>query len=151
LKSRSGRPHAPKSKLSLVFLILSAAGIGDAIYTAYEYATHNFPGCSVLPQIFSCQTVSSSGHTSILGIPFYVLGLVWFPLLFVAGLASTNVSRTEIQAPEILLLILIVGDVFTVYLWYLEIFVIGAYCPFCISLYAINYVLTGIAAKALFF
>jgi len=35
-----------------------------------------------------------------------------------------------------------VGNVFTVYLWYLELAVIHIICPLCVSLYAVNYALT---------
>ena len=51
---------------------------------------------------------------------------------------------------EILIPILMIGNIFTVYLWYLELGVIGAICPSCVSLYAINYALTGIVASELF-
>jgi uncharacterized membrane protein len=44
----------------------------------------------------------------------------------------------------ILLMFLMVGNIFTIYLWYLELAVIDAVCPVCLSLYIVNYALTGI-------
>jgi uncharacterized membrane protein len=40
--------------------------------------------------------------------------------------------------------ILMVGNVFTLYLWYLELGVIHALCPVCVSLYVLNYLMTAI-------
>ncbi len=46
--------------------------------------------------------------------------------------------------------LLMVGNLFTPHLWYLESAVIHAYCPVCISLYVLNYAMTALAAKGLF-
>jgi len=92
--------------------------------------------------------VFQSGHTSIFGIQFYVLGLVWFPLLFVIGLITTKIGKTSLNG-EILLPLLMIGNIFTVYLWYLELVVIGIVCPLCLSLYLVNYILTILVAISL--
>jgi uncharacterized membrane protein len=126
--------------LTSAYLAISTAGIGLAIYTAYEYLNQNFSTCSINPQV-SCGGVFQSGHTSIFGIPFYVLGLVWFPFLLAMGLVTTRLGKIPLKA-EFLLPVLMVGNIFTAYLWYLEIVVIGIVCPLCVCLYAINYSLT---------
>ncbi len=133
--------------LTKAYLAISALGIGLAIYTANEYLTQNFSTCSINPQV-SCGGVFQSGHTSIFGIPFYVLGLVWFPLLLAMGLVTTRLGKNPLNA-EVLLPLLMVGNIFTLYLWYLEIAVIGIVCPLCVSLYAINYSLTIIILLSL--
>ena len=38
------------------------------------------------------------------------------------------------------------GEPLTLYLWYLELAIIHAVCPVCISLYFLNYALTAVAA-----
>ncbi|MDA4130879.1 MAG: vitamin K epoxide reductase family protein [Thaumarchaeota archaeon] len=129
---------------SKLFVTVSVIGIIDAAYTAYEYATGSFSGvCSVSREI-NCIDVFRSGHTSIFGIPFYVFGLIWFPLLLILGLALTDRTKLPLRS-DILLPILLVGNIFTIYLWYLELDVIGAICPLCVSLYVLNYALTGLA------
>ena len=133
--------------LTKAYLALSALGIGLAIYTANEYLTQNFTTCNINPQV-SCGGVFASGHTSIFGIPFYVLGLVWFPLLFAMGLVTTHLGKNPLGS-EILLPLLMVGNIFTLYLWYLEIVVIGIICPLCVSLYIVNYSLTAIVVASL--
>jgi uncharacterized membrane protein len=44
--------------------------------------------------------------------------------------------------------VLMIGNVFTVYLWYVDLALINVLCLVCISLYLINYALTGIALIA---
>ena len=42
------------------------------------------------------------------------------------------------------LVLLTIGNVFTAYLWYLDVFVVRAFAPLNIALYATNYALTGL-------
>lgn len=45
--------------------------------------------------------------------------------------------------------LLMVGNVFTIYLLYIELGVIHALCPVCAFMYLVNYALTGFALRAL--
>jgi uncharacterized membrane protein len=128
--------------LSKTFIVVAIAGVIDSIYTAYEYATESFGSCYVNSKV-NCLGVFQSGHTSLLGIPFYVMGLVWFPLLLILGIVITRGGTLPLKA-EILLPLVLIGDIFTFYLWYLELGVIGVICPLCVSLYLLNYILTGL-------
>jgi uncharacterized membrane protein len=133
-------------RLTKAYFLTSVAGIAIAIYVANDYLTTNFQGCYV-NQRFSCGGVFQSGHTSLFGIPFYVMGLVWFPLLIAVGLLTTRMGREPLNG-EILLPLLMIGNVFTAYLWYLELVVIGIICPLCVSLYVVNYALTVMVLRS---
>jgi uncharacterized membrane protein len=126
---------------SIVFLALASAGIFVAAYHAANELGWSTTGCNITT-VISCGSVYESGYTSVLGIPFYILGLIWFPFLFVIGILV--VRRVRVPSPTILLPLLVLGDVFTLYLWYLEIVIIHAYCPICISMYVLNYGLTWV-------
>lgn len=135
-------------KLTAAYLVIAAAGIGLAIYVAIDYLTQNFTTCNI-NQVFNCGGVYQSGHTSLFGIPFYVMGLAWFPAIFAIGLLTSGFGKRQVSS-EILLPILMVGNVFTTYLWYLELAVIHIICPLCVSLYVVNYSLTIIVLIPLF-
>jgi uncharacterized membrane protein len=135
-------------RLTRIYFLVSVVGIGIAIYTANEYLTQNFTSCNINPQV-SCGGVFQSGHTSIFGIPFYVTGLVWFPAVLILGLLTSRLGKKQVNS-EILLPVLMVGNIFTAYLWYLELVVIHIICPLCVSLYAVNYALTLIVIIPLF-
>ena len=128
------------------FIIVAAIGIAIAIYHSYDeivhYSTQASQSCNINAQI-SCQAVFSFSHP--FGIPLYVFGIVWFPLvLIVALLMRPEINRTY------MLLLLTIGNLFTVYLWYFDIFVVypavEAVCIVCLSMYFLNYILTILAA-----
>jgi uncharacterized membrane protein len=126
----------------VAYLIVAATGIGLAVYVTYEYLTQNFNTCN-FNQLFNCGGVYASGHTSLFGIPFYVAGLVFFPLVFLIGLVTSSFGKRPVNG-EVLLPLLMIGNIFTIYLWYLELVVIHIICPLCVSLYVVNYALTGL-------
>jgi uncharacterized membrane protein len=128
------------NKLSVATISLSALGIIVAIILAYEYVTADFTVCNI-NSFFSCGAVASSPYSKLFGIPMYVFGLVWFPLIFTLSLAYSSFGKKEINV-MVLLPLLLLGDVFTIYLWFDQLALIGKLCPFCITLYIINYILT---------
>lgn len=123
-----------------IYVALCVIGIAVALYLSWEYLTANFTSCSFNNTIFSCEMVASSGHTALFGIPFWVLGLAWFPLSLIFGLAAPRYGLGVA-----LVLFLMIGNIFTIYLWYLELAVIHFICPVCVSLYFVNYAMTGAA------
>lgn len=52
------------------------------------------------------------------------------------------------RAKVFLIPIVLIGDIFTIYLWYIDLAIIWpavhALCPVCVSLYTINYLMTGV-------
>lgn len=117
---------------SKVFVVLSFIGIIEAFYHAY------------LEKAFSTNifAISYSAFGSLFGVPYWLFGVVWFPLVFIVGLSATGVTHRKLN--DWLLLLLTVGNAFTGYLWYLDIVIVKAYNPLYIALYATNYALTGL-------
>jgi uncharacterized membrane protein len=128
-----------------IFLIVALAGIGDSSYQAWEYLTQNFNSCSIQNTIWSCGGVAAWANLhpislGVLSIPYWATGVVWFPLSLIVGVLAFRYFAEVILIP-----FLMIGNIFTVYLWYLELDVIHLICPVCLSLYLINYALTGIS------
>ncbi len=127
-------------------------GIAVAFYHAYGEFTFTLDACS-LSKALNCQAVFASGYTSfppagsIPGLPaigFWVYGVVWFPLCVVVGLWAIRKYGTPSRSA--LVRFLMIGNIFTLYPWDIEIRILGGtYCPVCISMYVINYVLTFVA------
>ena len=120
--------------ISKAFIILSFIGIIEAFYHASlenAFTTNIF-------------VVHYSPFASFSGVPYWLFGVVWFPLIFLVGLWTTGLGRRSLRIE--LLILLTIGNVFTAYLWYLDIFVVEAYTLLYIALYATNYALTGLVA-----
>jgi uncharacterized membrane protein len=145
-------------RLSKAFLVLSVIGVVIAVYHGYDEITaYTGPGsnaCTVFTDVnpfLSCTTVFASGYATLPphtnGLPLYVLGLVWFPLMIALGLWFGRKSGA--LNGEVLLPLLMVGNIFTFYLWYVELGLIHALCPICVGMYLVNYALTALALRAL--
>jgi len=117
--------------LSRPFIAVAALGIVGAIYHAWSEGafTTNYAAVAFAP------------YASFFGIPYWVFGIVWFPLTFVVALWATKMGRDALSK-EILVL-LTVGNVFTGYLWYLDLVIIRAFTVVYVALYLANYVLTA--------
>lgn len=144
-------------RLSKAFIILSAIGIAVAVYHGYSEATYfQGPGSNICGThkifgfLFSCSSVFASGHDTFppgSGIPLYIYGLLWFPLMAALGLWFGR-TRGSIDG-GLFVPLLMVGNLFTLYLLYLELGVIHALCLVCMSMYVLNYIMTILAGKAL--
>ncbi len=119
-------------KAAPVFVFLSAVGVAEAFYHAWlEGAfTTNWLSISFAP------------YASFFGVPYWVFGVVWFPLVFVLGLWYTRLGRTSLGSK--LLTLLTIGNIFTGYLWFVDLLVIHSFNASYVGLYATNYALTGL-------
>lgn len=116
---------------SKAFIVFSLIGIGEALYHAWSekaFSTNIF-------------TVSQSPFSSLFGVPYWVFGVVWFPLILVVGLWTTRMGHFGLNKE--LLVLITVGNVFTGYLWYLDFVIVNAITFQYIALYVTNYALTA--------
>lgn len=111
-----------------LLLLVIAAGLGVSLYLAYVEVTLSEAVCGA---VGNCNTVQQSEYARIMGIPIAVLGtLTYLVALFVVLLRRTDFKP---QMDALLLLIAIVGTAFSAYLTFLEPFVIGATCVWCLT------------------
>jgi uncharacterized membrane protein len=130
------------------FIALSVMGIAVAFYHAYGEITFTVinGACNLSKQI-SCGTVFSSGYTSFLGVSFWVYGVVWFPVCLVVGIWA--IRKYGNPRGSVLVPFLMVGNIFTLYPWDIEIRLLGGvYCVICVSLYCFNYIMTFVAVMS---
>lgn len=104
---------------------LAVAGALISAYLTWSYLQGVAPVC--VGDSSGCETVQTSRYAEILGIPVASLGFFAY-----AGLLGSALIRDE-RAALFGLLIALVGTLFSAYLTYLEIFVIGAFCQWCVA------------------
>jgi uncharacterized membrane protein len=118
-------------------------GIAVAFYHAYGELTFTLSACSI-SQAINCQAVFASGYTTFLGVEFWVYGVVWFPVCLAVGLWAIRKYGTPNRS--VVVPFLMVGNIFTLVPWNIEVRILGGvYCPVCVSMYVINYILTLVA------
>lgn len=113
--------------IPLAMLILAVAGICDAAWLSHA---HLF-GAAACGAGSGCDAVMASDYSRLLGIPLSTVGLGFY--LALAGLAwRALVPDLRDESVRWLSLLSAVGAVPTAVLLYLQGFVIGAWCPFCL-------------------
>jgi uncharacterized membrane protein len=112
-----------------VLLVLAVLGFMISAYLTWTHFAGLTPVCTGSGE--GCETVQSSRYASILGTPVALLGLVAY-----GGLVFSAVVWRD-AGIYLGFLISFVGTLFSAYLTYLEIFVIGALCQWCLASAAI--------------
>lgn len=111
-----------------VLLILSTIGILISAYLLYAKLTDNPLICG---GSHGCDAVQKSRYSTLLGMPLGFWGMGYYFTLFVAFYITTT---RKINIFRIFMLVW--GLLFSLYLTYLEAFVIKAYCLWCLGSFA---------------
>ena len=126
-----------------VAAIVSLVGLADAIYLTVEHIS----GRSVRCTLSGCSEVLSSPYASVRGIPLAAIGAIAYFTVF--SLATLAAFGYRIAGK---LLTFIVGAMFLTTLWllYLQAFVIGHFCQFCLLSALVTTTLTVLVLAALY-
>jgi uncharacterized membrane protein len=120
-------------KILLVILVLTLAGIADSSYALYQhYAPANASACDITETI-NCTAINQSQYSVLLGIPVAGLGVAGY-LLMAALLAGIMMKMArQITVMRILLAVALGALAFSGWLTYVEIFILKALCPLCVT------------------
>ena len=130
-------------KLFVAIGLLAAAGVMISSYALWQHFAPAGSGfCNVSGRI-SCDLVNQSQYSEIFGIPVSLIGIIGYTALLVLALAVVfDAGHAHEYLPWLL-----AGSIgalgFSLYLTYLELFVIGAICILCVASQAIIIVITG--------
>jgi uncharacterized membrane protein/thiol-disulfide isomerase/thioredoxin len=125
-------PINPKPWPNWMVPTLVLIGMGVAIYMGYVEITRSEAVCG---PVGDCNTVQQSPYASLFGIiPIGVLGIGGYLLIGITWLFAVNgpAKWKNISAIGLWLLSLF-GALFSIYLTFLEPFVIGATCAWCLT------------------
>jgi len=124
--------------LYAVASIVSLIGLGDAIYLTVEHVAGRSVKCTI---VSGCSEVLSSQYATVGGIPLALLGAAAYFTVF--SLATLAAFQYKVAGK---LLTLVVALMFVTSLWliYLQAFVIKAFCQFCLLSALVTFVLTGL-------
>ena len=115
--------------------LLSLLGLIDAIYLTIEHVTGQSVRCTI---VAGCSEVLSSSYAVVAGVPLAAVGAAaYFSVFSLAVLAAFGYRIAGT------LLMVMVAAMFLVSLWliYLQAFVIHAFCQYCLFSAAITFCL----------
>ena len=111
--------------LRIAAFILALAGIGVATYIAIAESGGGAPKC--LAGGGGCETVAHSQYSHLAGINVAVIGILGYVVLLLAALVPGDPGRFGG------FLAALIGFGVSLYLTYLELFVIDAICQWCVA------------------
>jgi uncharacterized membrane protein len=118
------------NKIWLYSMILSIIGAIDALYLSLVKLAHTEVYCGGSS---ICDIVNSSPYSMIKGVPIAFLGLGAYLFLIVILFLE---KRKVISLENFVYLnfgVCLVGLLFSIYLTYIELFVLHAICPYCFA------------------
>jgi uncharacterized membrane protein len=111
--------------LRIAAAVLALAGIGVATYIAIAESGGGAPKC--LAGGSGCETVADSKYAHLAGVNVAVIGIVGYVLVLAAAIVPGDPGRFGG------FLTALIGFGFSLYLTYLELFVIDAICQWCVA------------------
>jgi len=113
-------------KLYVVAALLALVGLADALYLTIEHVTGQSVRCTI---ISGCSAVLSSPYAVVAGIPLAALGAAaYFTVFSLAILTLFGYPRVA----TLLRAIVITMFAISVWLMYLQAFVIREFCQYCL-------------------
>lgn len=116
--------------------LVSVIGLLDSIYLTVEHLSGRSVRCTI---VSGCSEVLSSPYASVRGVPLALIGAIAYFIVFsLATLAAFDYKSAGKLLP------IVVGIMFltTVWLFYLQAFVIKAFCQFCLLSALVTLILT---------
>lgn len=134
-------PVASKNKIAwsyLVVALLSLVGLTDSLYLTVEHLTGQTLRCTI---VSGCSEVLSSAYSHIGPMPLAALGaLAYFVVFSLAILAAFSYQL----ARPLLAALVTVMFLMTLWLLYLQAFVIHHFCQYCLLSAGVTTVVTAI-------
>ena len=132
--------HLSRARRAIVLYSVVAAvaliGLIDSIYLTVEHVAGRSVKCTI---VHGCSQVLSSEYASVRGVPLALIGAVAYFIVFsLATLAAFGYQ----SAGKLLPLIIAAMFLTTLWLFYLQAFVIEAFCQFCLLSALVTLVLT---------
>lgn len=128
-RSDHNRASAARSRTTLLYVIvalLSLIGLTDALYLTVTHTTGGIVPCTI---ISGCSEVLNSSYATVWGIPLALIGAVAYFIVFsLATLAAFGYKFVD----TFLSLIVFLMFLTTLWLLYLQAFVIHEFCQFCL-------------------
>ena len=134
LRAASGRERL----FYVIAALLALFGLADAIYLTINHLTGETARCTVTS---GCNEVLGSAYSSVGGVPVAALGaLAYFTVFSLATLALFGYRQARVLLALVVALMLLA----TLWLLFVQAFILHKYCEYCLFSAAITLILSGL-------
>jgi uncharacterized membrane protein len=120
----------PRDRTRPVGLVLALVGVVDASYLTWIKLAHLQALCT---SAGGCETVNTSAYSEIHGIPIASIGLMAYLVLAALFAFENRTPLLQDYAPLAIFGLALTGTLYSAYLTYVELFVLHAVCPYCVT------------------
>jgi uncharacterized membrane protein len=120
----------PGNFSKIASIVLACLGMLDATYLLVYKLTSNNAMCLGNG---GCHDVNFSTYSQIAGIPVSLLGLIAYLVMAFILLMETRFNIVRENGPLAIFGLSLSGTAYTVYLTWIELYVIHRVCPFCVA------------------
>lgn len=121
-------------RLRQITIALTVIGLLVSIYMTIYKVTNNESMCIGSS---GCSEVNASRYSEVNGIPVALLGVVGYSAILALLFLEQRPGIFQQNGSMMFFGISLIGFLFTLYLIYLEVALIKAYCPFCLTSQAV--------------
>ena len=121
-------------RLRQITIALTIIGLLVSIYMTIYKVTNNESMCIGSS---GCSEVNSSRYSEVNGIPVAVLGVVGYAAILALLFLEQRPALFQQNGSMMFFGISLLGFLFTLYLIFVEVALIKAYCPFCLTSQAV--------------
>lgn len=125
-----------KTALHIATALVSLLGLADAIYLTVEHVSGRSVRCTI---VAGCQEVLSSVYSVMFGVPLAAIGAAGYFSVFSLAILAAFGYRF---AGQLLIPLVSFMCLTSIWLIYLQAFVIHAFCQYCLFSAAVTFALT---------
>lgn len=125
-KDATVKPAGTIAKFPLLAAFVALIGLTDALYLTVKHYSGEAVPCSLVE---GCEQVLTSSYAEIFGIPLALFGAAAYFLAFSLAILAAFGNRPMWKFFGVQIFLM---TIFTAWLIYLQAYVIGAFCQFCL-------------------
>ena len=119
--------------LHTLSVILVIVGLAISGYLSYVKLTEVPMICVANSQTFNCEVVQNSAYSRIGGVPIAWFGFATYVVLLVLLLLENHIEFLKQNGILVIFGITLFAWLYSMYLVYLQFFVLNALCPWCLA------------------
>lgn len=133
--------HLPKFAIAICLLaVLGIVVSAYALHLHYKPAEDSF--CNI-SGTFNCDVVNQSIYAVFMGVPVALIGIIGYVVIIALALMRAKVASGLLLAGAV------IGLGFSLYLTYVEAFLLGTYCILCLTSLAVILLITLLSSVRL--